>query len=399
MTKRYFGSIRQRESGRWQVRYRLADGTRVSHPQTFARRADAARLLSELERQSQAGAALMDPAGAKVTVGAYAESWLAQHPGLRPRTVEVYRSLLRRHVLPILGEVPLGRLDTPAVKAWRAGLARSGVSPTMVAKCYRLLRAVLNTAVTEDELIPSNPCKIKGAGEERAAERPVLSIDQVFELMSLVPEQWRAFILLKTFASLRWGEITALTRSDLDLVNGTVRVRRQFVTVPGGLAVGPPKSRAGVRMVSFPASLTSVLESHLDRFSGSDGDALVFSNEHGQALRRGNFNSAVRWAAIREELGVPGLHLHDLRHTGNTLAAQSGASLRDLMTRMGHDSPAAALIYQHSSRASDAAIAAALDERLRRRSVRAEHESQGGRGARVGPDLLVSGSTEKAAKR
>jgi hypothetical protein len=69
-------------------------------------------------------------------------------------------------------------------------------------------------------------------------------------------------------------------------------------------------------------------------------------------------------AGGREQIGVPNLHLHDLRHTGNTLAAQSGASLRDLMTRMGHDSPAAALIYQHSSRVADEAIAAALDARL-----------------------------------
>jgi hypothetical protein len=67
---------------------------------------------------------------------------------------------------------------------------------------------------------------------------------------------------------------------------------------------------------------------------------------------------------------VPNLHLHDLRHTGNTLAAQSGASLRDLMTRMGHDSPAAALIYQHSSRVADEAIAAALDARLIQRKSR-----------------------------
>ena len=83
----------------------------------------------------------------------------------------------------------------------------------------------------------------------------------------------------------------------------------------------------------------------------------------------GNFNPAVRWREAREPIGVPNLHLHDLRHTGNTLA-QSGASLRDLMTRMGHDSPVVALIYQHSSRVADEAIAIALDARLSERKSR-----------------------------
>ena len=96
----------------------------------------------------------------------------------------------------------------------------------------------------------------------------------------------------------------------------------------------------------------------------------MFVNEHGQPWHRGNFNRAVRWREAREQIGLPNLHLHDLRHTGNTLAAQSGASLRDLMTRMGHDSPAAALIYQHSSRVADEAIASALDARLAERKSR-----------------------------
>ena len=101
----------------------------------------------------------------------------------------------------------------------------------MIAKSYRLLRAILNTAVTEDELIIVNPCRIKGAGEERATERPVLTLDQLYALVDLMPDRWKAFLLLKTFASLRWGEITALTRNDLDLERRTVRIRRQFLTV------------------------------------------------------------------------------------------------------------------------------------------------------------------------
>ena len=122
-------------------------------------------------------------------------------------------------------------------------------------------------------------------------------------------------------------------------------------------------------MVSFPARHPARAPAPPDTYSLDGPDGLVFVNEHGQPWHRGNFNTAVRWREVREQLGVPNLHLHDLRHTGNTLAAQSGASLRDLMTRMGHDSPAAALIYQHSSRAADEAIAAALDTRLCRAQI------------------------------
>lgn len=176
---------------------------------------------------------------------------------------------------------------------------------------------------------------------------------QVYELVEMVPERWKAFMLLKTFASLRWGEITALRRRDVDLRKRTVQVSRQFVSPPGGLQVGPPKSLAGVRMVSFPAAIMPELVHHLERFAVPGDDGLIFPNEHGQPFLRGNLAKAVPWRQIRDQLGVPELDLHDLRHTGNTLAAQSGASPRDLMVRMGHDSPAAALIYQHANRAAD----------------------------------------------
>ncbi|SER07949.1 Site-specific recombinase XerD [Microlunatus flavus] len=372
--RRLFGSLRQRESGRWQIRYRTKDGGRVAWPETYARRADAARVLAELERQAQVGGKWLD--GSKVLFGTYAEEWLLDNPRLRPRTADVYRSLYRRHLAPRLAGVPLGQLDTAVVRQWRSAALKGGTSSTMVAKAYRLLRAILNSAMTEDELITVNPCRIRGAGEERSPERPVLSLEQLEALAGLVPDRWRAFVLLKTFASLRWGEITALTRADLDLEQRTVRVRRQFLQVPGGLQVGPPKSRAGLRTVSFPAAILPELRRHLDAYSSPGADGLIFPTEHGQPWRRSNFNTAARWREACAEVGVPQLHLHDLRHTGNTFAAQSGASLRDLMARMGHDSPAAALIYQHSSQVADRAIAEALDRRVETHRRRVQDRSQ-----------------------
>jgi integrase len=107
------------------------------------------------------------------------------------------------------------------------------VGESEVAKAYRFLRAVLMTAA-DDWIIPRNPCRIRGAGEEKPDERPVLTVDQVFKLIKLLPERTRALVLLATFVSLRWGEAVALRRSDLVLESATVSVRLQQVELDTG---------------------------------------------------------------------------------------------------------------------------------------------------------------------
>jgi integrase len=363
-SRRYFGNVRKRESGRWQVRYRGPDNQLRSAPETFARKSEADRYLRLIEMRISQGE-WSDPIRARVLLDDYATLWIAQRPGLRPRTVDLYSWLLKRHISPKLGKIPLDKLDTALIREWRAGLLEAGVTQGMAAKAYRLLRAILNTAVDEDDLLSTNPCRIKGAGLEKTEERPFLTIDQVMRLAANVPDRWRAFILLMTFASLRWGEITALTRDDIDLVSCEVRIRRQFLERSTGvIAAGPPKSRAGSRTVSFPALILPDIQEHLENFSGTGRTGLVFCALKGQPLRRSLFNKSVKWHELVAEIGVPNLHLHDLRHTGNTLAASSGSSLKDLMSRMGHDSPTAALIYQHATREADAAIATAMNDRL-----------------------------------
>jgi integrase len=97
------------------------------------------------------------------------------------------------------------------------------------------------------------------------------------------------------------------------------------------------------------------LREHLDAYVEADSATLVFTGQRGGVLRRGNFRKASGWPAAAT--GLPGLHLHDLRHTGNTLAAQAGVSLADLKARMGHDSVRAAMIYQHAAAEADQKIA------------------------------------------
>jgi integrase len=100
---------------------------------------------------------------------------------------------------------------------------------------------------------------------------------------------------------------------------------------------------------------------HLAVYVAADPDALVFPGIMGGSIRRQNFNKLTGWAHAVEAIGAPGLHFHDLRHTGNQFAANSGAALRDLMARMGHDSTRAAMIYQHEARGADRVITEAID--------------------------------------
>jgi integrase len=357
---RRFGSVRRRDSGRYQVRYTGPDGRLRSAPQTFARKSEAERYLSLLEAQLARGE-WIDPERGKVTVQDYAERWITERPNLRPRTIDLYRWLLRKHVTPYIGAVPIGKLDTPMVRDWRTQLLSAGVSPTMAAKAYRLLRAVLWTAVKEDELIRRNPCRIKGADQEHPAERPVLSVAQVLQLADRMPPRYRALVLLAAFACLRWGEVAGLQRQDIDTRAGTVRVRQALIERRGeGLSLGPPKSRAGLRTVTIPAAVLPAIREHLKSYVDDAPDAQVFAAASGGLLWRGNFNKLVKWSEATTAIGVPSLHFHDLRHAGNTFAAKTKASLRDLMARMGHDSTAAAVIYQHATAEADKGIADAV---------------------------------------
>ncbi|QWF80683.1 Putative prophage phiRv2 integrase [Amycolatopsis sp. CA-230715] len=360
---RGFGNVRQRASGKWQARYPGPDGQIRSAPNMFDSKRAAERWLSVTETQIMKGE-WIDPERAKVTLGHYAGQWIAQRPGLRPRTVELYRWLLRKHIEADLGGVELGRLSTAVVRQWRADRLAAGVSESVTAKAYRLLRAILNTAVEEDKILQRNPCRVRGADRENAEERPVLTVAQVFDLAGRMPKRFRVLVLLAAFGSLRWGEVSALRRCDVAEDGSWVRVSRALVEVPGrGLVIGPPKSRAGVRTLIIPAAIRRDVVMHLETFVKPEQTALLFTGERaGNAVRRPNFSQRTKWTEVVTKMGLKGLHFHDLRHAGNIWASKAGTSTKDLMSRMGHDDMRAALIYQRATSDADKQIAAKLSD-------------------------------------
>jgi integrase len=364
MTRRSpWGSVRRLGSGRFQARYRVR---RVEHlaPRTFPTKREAHAFLAATRTDIERGGWVNVDAG-RVALNEYAERWLRERPLLRPRTRELYEGLLRLHVLPTLGPLVLSDLKPALIRAWHAGLL-SGPRPgaSTAAKSYRLLRSILATAV-DDEVILKNPCRVRGAGVEHPQERPIATIEQVYALADAIEPRYRALVLTAAFTALRLGELRALKRQHLDLLHATVHVAGQLQELKDGtLVLAPPKTAASVRTVSIPAVLIPELEEQLAHLAAPGFDGFVFPGTKDQPFRRASLYTA--WRRATRAVGVDELHFHDLRHTGATLAAATGATTKELMARMGHASPRAALIYQHATQERDQAIARALSDAIAR---------------------------------
>ncbi|MFJ9023601.1 tyrosine-type recombinase/integrase [Streptomyces sp. NPDC102259] len=361
--RRSFGSARQLPSGRWQVRYRDPESGQLRPAEkTYPTKSDAQVALAQIEADISRGQ-WSDPDAGAVNFEEYAIAWLRDRK-LADRTRERSESVMRLHILPTFGAGTVADVATARVRSWRGKLLAAGVGEPTVVKAYQLLRALMNMAV-DDELIRRNPCRIKGADRYDVPERPVLTVTEVFAVADSIVPRYRLLVLLAAFTTLRFGELAALRRRDINLEALTVSVRRSQAELQDGrLFDKAPKSAAGVRVISFPAELLDDVTRHLEQFAAPGRDGHVFVGPQRGQLRRSNFRDD--WVSARTAAGVTSeLHFHDLRHTGNTLASTAGASTRELMTRMGHSSSRAALIYQHMTSDRDRAIADRLGAMIR----------------------------------
>ena len=367
--RRHFGNVRRLGSGRYQASY-WHEGLRHTAPNTFTAKADALAYLSVMETNLLRGE-WIDPKAGRETFGAYGKRWLAHRPDLRPSTRELYEALWRKWLEPAFNDVPLAAMTPERWRTWYVEQITQHPGSTRPGKAYRLARSMLNTAV-EDGRIKVNPCHVKGAGSEQAPERPIAMPDEVAKLAKAIDPKYQAMVLLGAYCSLRFGELAGLRRKRIDLLHRTITVEEQAVDLADGRIVfGPPKTSAGRRTVAFPAELVPIIADHLASYVAPEPDALVFTSPEGCPLRRGKFRH--RWGAACRKVGVEGLRFHDLRGSGATWAAHAGATVRELMDRLGHSTPEIALRYQHATRERDRAIADKLGALLR--AVEAQSES------------------------
>lgn len=356
--KRTFGEIDRLPSGRYRARYTGPDAQRHSAPHTFQTKLDAETWLTlrhaEIIREEW-----KPTATTKTTFGNYAATWIKDRP-LKPTTRAHYASLLEHHILPTFGTVPLKAITPAMVRKWHANVTPE--RPTLRAHSYGLLRAILQTALHDGE-IAANPVHIRGAGNAKRVHKiKPASLSELEALVLAMPERYRVMTLLAAWCSLRFGELTELRRKDIDLAEGVIRVRRAVSRAGGEYVVGTPKSDAGVRDVAIPPHLIPALREHMSSNITGGRDGLLFPAAQDPTKHLAPASLYKVFYPAREAAGRPDLRWHDLRHTGAVLAAQTGATLAELMGRLGHSTAGAALRYQHAATGRDAEIARLLSK-------------------------------------
>lgn len=356
------GAVRQLPSGMYQAKVKH-DGTYHSAPHTFDTKL-AAQTWIEQQNTAIAAGTWQPPIKAKdlpkvPTFADYAEVWMQQRD-LKPRTMEAYQHILDEHLIPAWGTVRIDRITVTKVKGWYATLDAS--KPTMRAHTYGLLRTMLQTAY-QDDIIAANPCRIRGGGQvKRTTKTAIPTAEQVQALADGMPSaKYKTMVLVAAWCGLRFGELTELRRHDVLFdadIPVVIAVRRGVARVGGDFVVGTPKSEAGVRDVVIPPHIRPDLAAYLATVSKAPDTLLFPGSRNGSHMAPSSLYKP--FYRVREALSLDALRWHDLRHFSGTTAAQTGATLAEIMGRLGHSTSQAALRYQHVANGRDEEIAAAM---------------------------------------
>lgn len=346
--------------------FRTADGKLVT--KQFRRAHDARRWLAETEQAARSGL-LSDPRRAREPFGNFFEYVMATTT-LRPKTVEIYRGLIERHVLPAWASRPLETIAPADVKQLLAEVGRRTGAATVHA-VYRVLRRILQVAVDEGRLARNPAARLK---VPRPAPRAVRALEpaELFRLAEAAGPRWKAAVLVLGLGGLRVGELAGLRLRDWNPLKGTVTVERSATEVGGEIVIGPTKG-GRPRTVTLPRPAREAVAAHVERLGLADPDAPLFPGPRGGLVRPTLFGRRViRPAAARAGISPPPT-THQLRHTAVSLALAAGWNVRAIQELAGHRDVGTTMnVYGHLIEALHAEAVQRLDALL-------EERTEGGR--------------------
>jgi integrase len=315
----------------WIARYRGPDHTERS--KTFIRKTDAERYLTSQENEKNTGE-WTDPERANVTLEAF---WRDQRtrPGKRgmpaPSTLAKWDTVWERYLREPLGNYPLAAISRQDVR----DVVSKVRSPWQGAETLKLLRMLLFRAIDDNRLKSNAAARVDAPRTKRKPVR-VLTPGEIDTVVENLPERWRAFVLLSAYGSLRWSELVAIKRDDVDIPERTVRVDERCIELNGRFEWGQTKTAGSNRTIAVPEVVVRALAAHLLRYPPTP-DGLVFYGETNDPVRRKTFRPvwirALKAAEIPEHVRVGWL-----RHSGASLAYDATKDILATAQRLGHTS-------------------------------------------------------------
>jgi integrase len=366
-----------RRGNAWRVHVYLGADARTGKQRYLTRtvrgtKRDAEKVRAELVAQAVGGKFGETAAG---TVADVAERWLKHlEPDISPATASAYRVYLRNWIVPRLGEKKVDRLRPADLDRFYASL-RKHLSAASVLKVHSILRAALGQAVRW-QMITENPAV--HASPPRPVRPPVQAPtpDDVARLLAAAQTEDPEFALYLRLAAVtgaRRGELCALRWADIDLEGGQVVVARSLAVGNDGVVVKKTKTDRARRLALDDATVTALREQQRlaeerARVCGVElsSKAYVFARDpEGQAPWRPDSGATGRFMRLRDQLGLKGIRLHDLRHYVATHLLEAGVPVRAVSERLGHANATTTLgIYAHAVPATDQRSAELLGDLL-----------------------------------
>lgn len=320
-----------------------------------------------------------------MTLREFLIQWLetyAKH-NTRPTTYAGYETFVRRHILPEIGNIELGKLTAFHLQqlyakktvGGRADGQEGGLSTRSVRLIHSIMREALNHAV-KWRLISQNAALEAEPPKNKSRKTQVWSAGQAVKFLEFIKDhRLCALYFLAITTGMRRGELMGLRWRDVDLDEGIVRVEQNLVVVNGRLNYQEPKTESSCRAVLLPASAMEVIKRHKTRqerdklLTGVNyyEHGLVFCQQNGQPLWPDNISKR-QFRNLVEKAGLPRITFHDLRRTHATLLIAGGADPRQVANRIGHSSLTITLgIYNQVTRGRQEETARLIDEILFRK--------------------------------
>lgn len=336
--------------------------------------------------------------GEKITFQAFSDTWLSDYAlqHLEPTTIDIYKKLLRVHIIPAIGNLKLARIQPSHLNRLynvmlqeRKDGKLGGYSPTTIKRVHALISSILNTAVKWNVML-ENPCeRVSPPKQTRDADSiQFFTLEQTGVFLAAVDAalaagrirtQHKIFFHLALFCGLRRGELVALTWSDFDFNRCTVSITKSTGLVDGKPFTKAPKNKTSVRTVSVPESVMLLVRNYqreqyrlrLSLGSYWKGSNYVFIQADGKQMYPSTPYSVFKDVIHRHnqmasdaEL-LPDIPLHGLRHTSATLLISQNVDIRTVSGRLGHAQTSTTMnIYSHQLQSMDEKAAGTLETLL-----------------------------------